>query len=92
MERIRVELVGGRRLDELTEVHHADPRAHVLHDRQVVGNEEIADTQTVLDLSQEVHHLGADRHVERRDRLVEQDALRIRRQGPGDRDALALSS
>src|SRR5262245_43790900 len=91
MERPLVKLVCGSRLDELAQVHHADAGADVLHHREVVGDKEVADPKSVLDLAQEVHHLGADRDVERRYRLVEQDALGIRGQRARDRDALTLS-
>src|SRR6267142_906798 len=50
MQWMVVELVGGRRLDELAQVHHRDPRADVLYDREVVGDEQIAHAQPVLDL------------------------------------------
>ena len=41
---------------------------------------------------QQVDHLGLDRHVERRHRLVADDDLRPQRQRPGDADALALAA
>src|SRR5262249_6250512 len=92
MQRARVELVGGRGLEQLAEVHHADARADVLHHGQVVGDEEIAHAGAILDLAQEVHHLGADRDVERRHRLIQQDALRVRRQRARNGDPLALAA
>ena len=38
----------------------------------------------------QVEHLGPDRHVERADRLVGHDHLRVQGQGAGESDALAL--
>ena len=61
-------------------------------DGEVVGDEEIAHAQAVLDVAQEIHDLGADRHVERRHRLVEQDALGAGRERARERDALALAA
>ena len=92
VQRIRVELVGVGGLDELAQVHDADARADVLHHRQIVSDEEIAHARAILDLAQEVHHLSADRDVERRHRLVQQDALGIRGQRARDRDPLALAA
>jgi len=92
MQRVRVELVGGRGLDQFAQVHHADARADVLHDGQIVRDEEVAHARAILDVAQEVHHLGANRDVERRHRLVEQDAVRVRRQRARDGDALALAA
>ena len=40
-DRPRVELVGRRELDDLAEVHHRDPVAHVANDAEVVRNEEV---------------------------------------------------
>src|SRR5439155_1491328 len=85
MERMRVQLVAGRGLHELAEVHHADARAQVPDDGEIVGDEEVADARALLDVPQQVHDLGADRHVERGDRLVEEDALRVRRERPRQR-------
>ena len=44
------------------------------------------------ELGEEVHHLGLDRDVEGRDRLVGDDELRLDREGAGDADALALAA
>ena len=44
----------------------------------------------VADVGEQVQHLGLDRHVERGDRLVQDQHLRLGRERPGDRDPLAL--
>ena len=77
-------------LDDLAEVHHRHPLADVAHHGEVVGDEEVAEAEPLLQVLQQVHDTGLDAHVERRDRLVEHDELRIERQRPGDADALAL--
>ena len=83
----------GRRplLDDLAQVHHGDPLAQVPDGRQVVGDEQVADAVRALEVLQQVHDLGADRDVEGRDRLVEDDHAGIERERPGDRDPLALA-
>jgi hypothetical protein len=62
------------------------------HGRQIMPDKEIADPQRLLQMFELVHDLRADRHVQRRNRLVEHDEPGIRRQRPGDRDPLALAA
>ena len=45
----------------------------MVHDRQVVGDEQVGELELVLELDQKVEHLRLDRKVQRRDRLVEDD-------------------
>ena len=92
MPRVRVELLVGGELDDLAEVHHRDPVAHVPHDRQVVRDEDQRQAQVALQLAQQVEDLRLDRDVERRDRLVGHDHLRLERERAGDADALALAA
>ena len=62
----------------------------VLHDREIVRDEDVGEAEPRLQLLQEVEDLRPDRHVERRHRLVADDELRLDRKRPGDADALAL--
>ena len=62
------------------------------HDLQVVADEQVAEAALALEPAQEVDDLRLHREVERRGRLVEQDELRLERDGAGDRDALALAA
>ena len=79
-------------LDDAPEVHHRHPVGDVADDREVVGDEEVGDPQLVLEVLEEVHHPGLDRHVERGDRLVEHEQLGLEDEGPGDPDALTLTA
>jgi hypothetical protein len=58
--------------------------------REVVGDEEIRETEVTLQRLEQVDDLRADRHVERRDGLVEDDHLRVESERTGEADALAL--
>ena len=58
----------------------------------VVGDEEQGQAELALELLQHVQHLGLDRDVERADRLVADDQLRLKDQRAGDPDALALAT
>ena len=90
MARPRIEQVRGADLDQLAEVHDADPVADVAHDRQVVRDEQVGQPELLAQLDQEVEDLGLDRDVERADRLVADDELRLDGEGASDADALPL--
>ena len=59
---------------------------------RVVGDEEIGQAELLLQVLQQVDHLGLDRHVERRHRLVADDQLGLDGERAGDADALALAA
>ena len=82
----------GPGLDDAPPVHDRDPRAQEPHHGEVVGDEEEGKVVLALELEQEIQHLRLDRDVEGRDGLVEDDEARLGREGPGDRDALALAA
>jgi hypothetical protein len=81
---------GGPVFDDLAEVHHRDAVGDVAHHRQVVGDEHVADLQLLLQLVEQVEHLGLDRQVERGDGLVADDDVGVQCQGTGDADTLPL--
>src|SRR5690349_9292929 len=85
-----VELARRRRLDDAAEIHHRNTAADVLDDRQVMGDKEKSETELLLQVLQQIDHLGLDRDVERRDRLVADDELRLHRERSRDADALTL--
>ncbi len=87
--RVREELAGGGHLDDLAEVHHRDPVAHVAHDRQVVGDEDVGEAELGLEVEEQVEHLGLDRDVEGRHRLVADDQPRAAGPAPGPRRSAA---
>jgi hypothetical protein len=89
---VAVELCRGGQLDDLAQVHDGDPVADVADHRQVVSHKEVRQVELPLQLDQQVQHLGLDRNVERRDRLVGDDEFRLQDQGAGDADALALAA
>ena len=62
------------------------------HGGEVVRHQQVGDVVLGLDVLQEVHHLRPDRHVERRDRLVEHDQLGPRGECCRKRHALALAA
>ena len=92
VQRLLVERIARRKLDDLAEVHHRDPVGDVADHAQIMGDEEVGEAEALLQLLQQVHHLRLDRDIERRDRLVADDELGVERERPGDADALALTA
>ena len=86
------ELVGLRELHHLAEVHHRDPVTQVVHDAQVMGDEEIREVELVAQVLQQVDDLGLNGDVECGDRLVADDELRIQRERSRDAHPLALAA
>ena len=66
--------------------------ADVLDHRQVVRDEQVGEAELLLQVLEQVDDLRLDRHVERRDRLVADDQLRLDRERARDADALALAA
>jgi len=60
------------------------------HGSQIVADKEIAHADGLLQMFELVYDLGADRHIQRRNRLVQHDQPSICRQRPRDRDPLPL--
>ena len=85
------DLLGGAFLDELPRVEDADALAGLADDPEVVADEEHCSGEPLLQLSDQVEHLRFDRRVEAGRRLVEDEELRVRRQGHRDDDALLHS-
>jgi hypothetical protein len=79
-------------LGHLAEIHDHDPVAHVAHDVEVVGNEDVGQVELRLEVVEQVQHLSLDGLVERGDGLVEDDRLRREGERPGDVDALPLAA
>ncbi len=92
MRRALVDVVTRADLDQLAQVHHADPGRHVLDDGHVVRDDDIGQVVVGLQPLHQVEHLRPDRHVERADRLVGDDHLRVQRQRPRQADPLALTA
>ena len=79
-------------LDDPAEVHDRDAVGDVADEREVVRDEEVGQPEVALQRLEQVDDLRADRHVERRDRLVEHDHLRVERERAREADALPLAA
>ena len=92
MERLGVEPRGGRLFNDPPEVHHGHVVRHILHDRKIVRDEEVGESQLLPQFHEQVHHLRLDRDVERRDRLVEHEEVGLDHDRAGDGDPLPLAT
>ena len=79
-------------LDDAAEIHHGDAVADMGDDGEIVRDEQIGEAVLALQVDQQIDHLGLDRDVERRYRLVAHDQLGPERQRARDADALALAA
>ena len=75
-----VELVGVGQLDDLAEVHHRHAVAHVRTTERSWAMKISVRPEVALQVAQQVEDLRLDRHVERGDRLVGHDQLRLQRE------------
>jgi hypothetical protein len=91
MRRVEQRVAVGK-FHQPAEIHHRDPVRNVPHHREVVRDEQIGDAEAFLQVLQQVHHLRADRHVQRGYRFIRNDHLWTWCQRPGDGDALALAA
>ena len=78
--------------DDAAEIHDHDPPGDIVHRGEVVGYEDIGEAEALLQVDQKVEHLSLYRDVERCGRFVEDQELRLERNGARDGDALALSA
>ena len=92
VHRVRKDLVGRPLFDDLAQVHDRHPVADMLDDAQIVSDEEIRQVEFLLQLIQQIDHLGLDGHVQGRDGFVTDDEFGSHGQGTGDADALALAA
>ena len=75
----------------MTQIHHQYAVRNVFHHREVMRNEDQRQSHFTLQFLQQVNHLRLNRDVQRRDGLVTDNQLRLKDQGAGDTDTLALT-
>jgi hypothetical protein len=65
--------VAAGKLDDLAEVHDGNAVRCVADHGEIVRDEDQRQTKVALQILEQVDDLGADRHVERRDRFIADD-------------------
>ena len=89
---VGVEGLAGGDFDDGAGVHDGDVVGHGADDGEVVGDEEVAEAEAVLQVKQEVDDLGLHGDVEGGDGFVGDDEIGAECEGAGDADALALAA
>src|SRR4051812_1091882 len=79
-------------LDELSAIQDVHTVGGLAGDREVVGDEHIGESELLPQAREQVEDLRLDGDVERGDRLVADDHLRLDRERARDRDALTLTA
>ena len=92
VQRMPVYVVRPSGFHHVSQIHDADPVADMFHHAQVMGNKQVADSLPLLDILEKIDHLRLDRHIQRRDRLVADDKIRLQRQRPCNADPLSLAT
>ena len=87
-----VEFVRVRDLHDASEVHDRDAVRNVVDYQEVVGDEQVRDSELLLEFFEHIDDLGLDGNVQRRDRLVTDDEGRVYGQSAGNADALSLTA
>src|ERR1700682_5907236 len=87
-----VQGVGRGDLDDHPEVHDGDSVRYVADHSQVVGNHQVRERETLLELLEQVDDLGLDGDVKGRHRLVGDNQFGSEGKGAGDTDSLALTA
>ena len=90
--RVMVELLRPIDLQQAAEAHHADVVGNLEGFLLVVGNEDGGHVQLALDLAQRAAQLDADLGIQRAQRLVQQQNVRLDGQGARQGDALLLAA
>ncbi len=76
----------------LSPLHDHDVIGKIADHRQVMRDEDEGEADFTAQLVKKCNNLRLDRHVERRDRFIADDELRLQRQRAGNRDPLPLAT
>ena len=87
-----VDLLGVRQFHDVSQIHDGDAVGNVPYHQKVVGDEEIGQSQLILQFIEHVDDLCLDGDVQSRDRFVTDNEFGVYRQSPGDADTLTLAA
>ena len=79
-------------LDDPAGMHHHDPVADMMHDAEIVRDEENGQAELALQIFKEIEHLSLSRYVEGRNGFITNENIRLHRQGAGYCHALPLTA
>jgi len=88
MLRPRKDSLGRSELEQSPEVHHGNAVSQIMHDVQIVRDEDVAAPMIDLEVDQKIEDGGLHRHVQCRCGFVAYHHLRFTREGAGNAHAL----
>jgi len=91
VRRLRKDLIRDAVLCDLPEVHHGDPLRDMAHDREIVCDEEIRESQLGLKTFEQNNYLRSNGHIQRGNGFVADNEVGLDRQCSGNAYALSLS-
>ncbi len=77
MLRVGVDVPNRPQFHDLPQIHDGNSITDMTHHAEVMRDEQIGQAEFILQVFQEVDHLGLDRHVKGRDRLIGNDEGRV---------------
>jgi len=84
---------GGRRhLHDNTQIHDSNTVTHVINHTQIMGNDQTGKIKGLLEVTQEIQHLGLNRHIKGTYRLVSDNEAWVKTESPGNTDPLPLAT
>jgi hypothetical protein len=63
VERAIIDQLCGSILHDMAQIHHSQRMTDVLNDVEIVRNEKVAESQSILKIIQEIDDLGLDRDI-----------------------------
>ena len=79
MQRMVIDLVRVRKLHHSAQIHHGNTVGNVAYHQQIVRDKEVGQSQLILQLVKHIDDLRLDRNVERGNRLIADDKVRVDR-------------
>ena len=79
-------------LDQLAQIHNTDAVGDMLDNAQVMRDKEVGQPHLLLQILKHIDDLRLNRDIQRGDRLIADDELRVHSQRTGDADTLTLTA
>src|SRR5262245_6641079 len=92
MTGVQTDLLGSADFDEFSQIHHTNAPRKLLDHRNGMRDEKIRQSESFLELREQVRDLCLNRHVQCRHRLIRNDQPGLERQRARNPDALPLPS
>ena len=92
MDAVGDQLKAVGQLDQLAQIHNTDAVGDMLDNAQVMRDKEVGQAHLLLQVLKHIDDLRLNRDIQRGDRLIADDELRVHSQRTGDADTLTLTA